>query len=247
MFTKDKIVLITGAVRGIGKAMAHEFGRAGATVIGADYSAEFAEQITDYLAAEGISGQGLVMDVSKQDSVEAACAEITAKYGAVHILINNAGITRDNLMLRMSPEEWDLVINTNLSSVFRLTRVCLRDMVKARWGRIINIASIVALCGNPGQANYTAAKAGIVAFSKSLAQEVASRNVTVNCIAPGFIETDMTKKLTQTQREAILQSVPMHRPGQPEDVAKVALFLASAAAEYITGETISVAGGMYMR
>lgn len=245
MLFKDKLVLITGAVRGIGKAMALEFAKEGATVIGVDYSEDYANQITSYLAEHGFKGQGFVMDVSKAESMDKTFAEISNKFGAVNILVNNAGITRDNLMLRMSNEEWEQVINTNLNSVFRLSRLCIRDMVKARWGRIISITSVVAFTGNPGQANYSASKAGMIAFSKSLGQEIASRGITVNCIAPGFIETDMTKKLNDAQREAIFSKVPMKRIGAPEDIAKAAIFLASDCAAYITGETIHVNGGMF--
>lgn len=246
MLFQDKIVLVTGASRGIGKAILLKLAKAGAVALGVDYNEEYATSISEYLKELELKGEGIVMDVTKQESIDNAYLQITKKYGAPNILVNNAGITRDNLMLRMSQEEWDQVIATNLTSVFRLSRICLRDMVKARFGRIINIASVVAYMGNSGQANYGAAKAGIVAFSKSLAQEVASRNVTVNCIAPGFIETDMTKKLSTEQRERLLSVIPMRRIGEPEDVANAVEFLASENGSYITGSTIHINGGMYM-
>ena len=243
---QDKIVLITGASRGIGKAIAIELAQVGAIIAGIDYSTELAQNISLFLKELGLKGRGFGMDVTKQDSIESCLDQIRKEYGAPNILVNNAGITRDNLMLRMSQEEWDQVIATNLTSVFRLSRLCLRDMVKARWGRIVNVASVVAYIGNSGQANYAAAKSGIVAFSKSLALEVASRNITVNCIAPGFIETAMTQKLSQEQREKLLITIPMRRIGQAEDVAQAVAFLASEKAAYITGTTIHVNGGMFM-
>ncbi|MBU0744615.1 MAG: 3-oxoacyl-ACP reductase FabG [Gammaproteobacteria bacterium] len=246
MSMQNKVVLVTGASRGIGKAILLKLAQAGATPIGVDYNQEYADTISLFLKELGFKGEGFAMDVTKQDSVDSAMEQITKKYGAPSILVNNAGITRDNLMLRMSQEEWDQVIDTNLTSVFRLSRICLRDMVKARWGRIINIASVVAFIGNPGQANYAATKAGIVAFSKSLASEVASRNVTVNCIAPGFIETEMTKKLSDEQRERLLSVIPMKRIGDSDDVANAVEFLSSDKASYITGSTIHVNGGMSM-
>ena len=246
MSLQNKIVLVTGASRGIGKAILVKLAKAGAIALGVDYSKEYANTISSFLKVLGLNGEGFVMDVTKQESIENAYQQITKKHGSPNILINNAGIARDNLMLRMSQEEWDQVIATNLTSVFRLSRICIRDMVKARWGRIINIASVVAYMGNPGQANYAATKAGAVAFSKSLAQEVASRNITVNCIAPGFIESDMTKKLTNEQRERLLSVIPMRRIGDPDDVANAVEFLASENASYITGTTIHVNGGMCM-
>lgn len=246
MSLQNKVALITGASRGIGKAIAVNLAKAGAVVVGVDYSEEYAKNISLFLDELGLKGKGFVMDVTKQESIENSMEQIIKEYGAPNILINNAGITRDNLMLRMSQEEWDQVIATNLTSVFRLCRFCIRDMVKARWGRIVNIASVVACSGNPGQANYAASKGGLVSFSKSLAAEIASRNITVNCIAPGFIETDMTKKLTLEQREKLLVSVPARRIGQPEDIANSVLFLASEEASYITGVTLHVNGGMYM-
>ncbi len=246
MSLQNKVALITGASRGIGKAIAINLAKAGAVVVGIDYSEEYTKNISLFLNELGLKGKGFVMDVTKQESIENSMEQIIKEYGAPNILINNAGITRDNLMLRMSQEEWDQVIATNLTSVFRLSRFCIRDMVKARWGRIINIASVVAYSGNPGQANYAASKGGIVSFSKSLAAEIASRNITVNCIAPGFIESDMTKKLTVEQREKLLTVVPARRIGQPEDVANAVAFLASEEASYVTGVTLHVNGGMYM-
>jgi 3-oxoacyl-[acyl-carrier protein] reductase len=246
MLLQSKIALVTGASRGIGKAILIKLAKAGAIAIGVDYSEEYANTISLFLKELGLSGEGFVMDVTKQETIESAMEQITKKYGAPSVLVNNAGIARDNLALRMSQAEWDQVIATNLTSVFRLSCVCIRSMVKARFGRIINIASVVAYAGNPGQVNYAAAKAGMVAFSKSLAIEVASRNITVNCIAPGFIETDMTKKLSAEQREKLLSVVPMRRIGDAEDIANAVEFLASDSASYITGSTIHVNGGMYM-
>jgi 3-oxoacyl-[acyl-carrier protein] reductase len=246
MSLQNKVVLITGAGRGIGRAIALRLAKASGIVVGVDYSEEYANNISLFLDEFGLKGKGFVMDVTKQDSIESAMQRISKEYGAPSILVNNAGITRDNLMLRMSQEEWEQVIATNLTSLFRLCRICIRDMVKARFGRIINIASVVAYSGNAGQANYSASKGGMVSFSKSLAIEVASRNITVNCIAPGFIETDMTKKLTAEQRESLLSKVPAKRLGQPEDIANTVAFLASEEASYITGTTIHVNGGMYM-
>lgn len=246
MSLENKIVLVTGASRGIGKAILGQLAKSGATVIGTASNEENAGGISSFLKELGAKGEGISMDVVNPESLESAMEKIVEKYGAPTILINNAGITRDNLMLRMSQEEWDQVIATNLTSIFRLSRYCIRDMVKARWGRIVNISSVVAYMGNPGQANYTAAKAGVVAFSKSLALEVASRNITVNCVAPGFIETDMTKKLTSEQRERVLSAVPMKRIGSPDDVASAVEFLIGEHASYITGTTIHVNGGMCM-
>jgi 3-oxoacyl-[acyl-carrier protein] reductase len=243
---QNKIALVTGASRGIGKAIATHLAKAGAIIVGVDYNEEFAKNISLFLNEAGLKGKGFVMDVTSQESIEKAMEEIIKEYGAPNILVNNAGITRDNLMLRMSQEEWDQVIATNLTSVFRLSRICIRDMVKARWGRIINIASVAAYMGNAGQANYAATKAGMVAFSKSLALEVASRNITVNCIAPGIIETDMTRKLSAEQREKLISIVPMKRIGQPEDIASAVTFLASEESSYTTGTTMHINGGIYM-
>lgn len=245
MSLQNKVVLITGAGRGIGNTIAIRLAKAGAIVIGVDYNEECANNISLFLNELGLKGRGFVMDVTKQESIENSMEKIIKEYGAPNILVNNAGITRDNLMLRMSQEEWDQVIATNLTSLFRMCRFCIRDMMKARWGRIINIASVVAYCGNAGQVNYSASKGGMVSFSKSLAIEIASRNITVNCIAPGFIETDMTQKLTNEQREKLLLQVPARRIGKQEDVAYAVAFLASEEASYITGTTIHVNGGMY--
>lgn len=246
MELKDKIVLVTGACRGIGKAIAIELGKLGATVIGIDIDAEKAEQISSFLKEQDLYGRGMVMDVTSQASIDKSLAVIKNDYGAPLILVNNAGITRDNLVMRMKEEEWNAVIETNLNAVFKVSQSCLRDMIKARWGRIINITSIVGFTGNAGQANYAAAKSGIVAFSKSLAYEVASRNITVNVIAPGYIETPMTQKLTEEQRQFILNKVPLQRVGGSDDVSYVAAFLASPRSSYITGTTIHVNGGMFM-
>jgi len=242
---QNKVALVTGAGRGLGKVIATRLAEAGAVIVGVDYNEEAASNITSYINELGIKGRGFVMDVTKQETIESAMEQIIKEYGAPSILVNNAGITRDNLMMRMSQDEWDQVIATNLTSVFRMSRICIRDMIKARWGRIINIASVVAFCGNPGQANYCASKGGMVSFSKSLAVEVASRNITVNCVAPGFIESDMTRKLTDEQRSTLLASVPAKRIGTPEDIAHTVNFLASEEASYITGATLHVNGGMY--
>lgn len=243
----QQVALVTGASRGIGQAIALALGKAGATVIGTATSEAGATAISTYLAQAGVNGQGLCLDVSSETNVEAALKEIEQRVGAPTILVNNAGITRDNLLMRMKADEWDAIINTNLSSVYRLSKGVLRAMMKARYGRIINIASVVGLSGNAGQTNYAAAKAGMVGFSKSLAQEVGSRGITVNCVAPGFIDTDMTRALGDTQREALLAQIPLGRLGNVTDIAEAVLFLASPRAAYITGETLSVNGGMYMR
>lgn len=243
---EGKIAWVTGASRGIGRAIALELGRRGASVIGTATSAAGAERITDELAAANISGFGRVLDVTSTEQVEALLAELKQQPGDPLILINNAGITRDNLLMRMKDEEWQSVIDTDLSSVYRTSRACLRGMMKARWGRIINIASVVGAMGNAGQTNYAAAKAGIMGFSKSLAREIGSRGITVNTVAPGFIATDMTDALNEEQRAAILTQVALGRLGQPEEIAKTVAFLAGEDAAYITGETIHVNGGMYM-
>ena len=243
MELKDKIALVTGASRGIGKARAIELIKQGATVIGADINQELVDQISEYIKG---NGTGIVMDVTNQDSINGALEKIRTDYGAPEILVNNAGITRDNLMLRMKSEEWDAVIATNLTGVFKVTQACLRDMLKARKGKIINIASVVGLTGNPGQVNYSAAKAGLITFGKSLALEVASRGITVNAVAPGFIDTQMTRNLSAEHRQLLLNAVPLQRAGQPEDVAAAVAFLASSKADYITGLTIHVNGGMFM-
>jgi 3-oxoacyl-[acyl-carrier protein] reductase len=243
---QGQLGLVTGASRGIGKAVLLALAQAGATVIGTATSAAGAAEITATLAREGLQGRGIVLDVADQTSVDAALADIEAREGIVGILINNAGITRDGLLMRMKVDDWDAVIGTNLSGVYRLSKGVLRGMMKARTGRIISVASVVGLSGNPGQTNYAAAKAGIVGFTKSLAREVASRNITCNVVAPGFIDTDMTRGLADEQRTALSAQIPLGRLGVPEDIALAVLYLASPAAAYVTGQTLSVNGGMYM-
>ncbi|GAA0835059.1 MULTISPECIES: 3-oxoacyl-ACP reductase FabG [Marinomonas] len=243
MSLEGKIALVTGATRGIGKAIASALVEQGATVIGTATSESGAQSISEYL---GENGKGWVLDVSSADSVDAVIKEINAEYGAPTILVNNAGITRDNLMMRMKEDEWDQVINTNLSSVFRVTKACLRGMTKAKFGRVISISSVVGSMGNGGQTNYSAAKAGLEGFSRSLAAEIGSRGITVNCVAPGFIETDMTKVLPEEHKAKLVEKVPASRLGQPEEIAAAVAFLASNGAGYITGETLHVNGGMYM-
>ena len=242
----NDIALVTGATRGIGRAIALVLGKAGATLVGTATTAEGAGRISAYLGAEGIRGRGLVLDVASSVSVDEALKTVNGEFGTVSILVNNAGIARDTLLMRMRDEDWDVVINTDLGSVFRLSKACLRGMMKARRGRIINVSSVVGAVGNPGQANYCAAKAGILGFTKSLAREIGSRNVTVNAVAPGFIDTDMTRALGAEQRAAMIAQIPLERLGTPEDIAQAVLFLASPAAAYITGETLHVNGGMYM-
>lgn len=246
MSLQGKVALVTGASRGIGQAIAFELGRQGAIVIGTATSEAGAARIGEALKAQGIQGAGLMLDVANSESVEAVLEQIQKDFGAVAILVNNAGITRDNLMLRMKDEEWFDVINTNLNSLFRLSKAVLRGMTKARWGRIINIGSVVGAMGNAGQANYAAAKAGLEGFSRALAREVGSRSITVNSVAPGFIDTDMTRELPDAQREALLTQIPLGRLGQAEEIAKVVGFLASDGAAYVTGATVPVNGGMYM-
>ena len=241
-----QVALVTGASRGIGQAIAQKLGRLGATVIGTATSNEGAAKISEYLAAAGVKGKGAVLEVCDQAQVDALIAQIEESYGAVSILVNNAGITRDNLAMRMKDEEWDAVIETNLKGVFRLSRAVMRGMMKARQGRIINVTSVVGHSGNPGQANYCAAKAGVAGMTRSMARELGSRGITVNCVAPGFIDTDMTRVLEEKQREALVVGIPLGRLGQPEDIAEAVGFLASPAASYITGTTIHVNGGMYM-
>jgi 3-oxoacyl-[acyl-carrier protein] reductase len=243
---EGEVALVTGASRGIGRAVAEALGRAGAVVVGSATTRAGAEAITEALADAGLRGRGVVLDVSQQDSVDTVVADIAANEGPVTVLVNNAGITRDNLLLRMKPDEWDAILNTNLSSVYRTSRACLRGMMKARRGRIVNIGSVVGLMGNPGQANYCAAKAGIVGFTRALAREVGSRGITVNTVAPGFIETDMTRALDEGQRDAMASQIPLGRLGAPEDIAAAVLYLASAAGGYVTGETLNVNGGLYM-
>jgi 3-oxoacyl-[acyl-carrier protein] reductase len=239
-----EIALVTGASRGIGAAIADRLGAEGARVIGTATTSEGAVRIDEALKAHG--GRGAVLQVTSQESIGALIGDIESREGAVSILCNNAGITRDMLLLRMKQEDWDAVIDTNLASVFRLSKAVLRGMMKARKGRIISIASIVGLTGNPGQANYAAAKAGMIAFTKSLAREVGSRNITANVIAPGFIDTDMTRALSEAQRTALSTQIPLGRLGLPADVAAAAAFLASPESGYITGETLHVNGGMFM-
>jgi 3-oxoacyl-[acyl-carrier protein] reductase len=240
---EGEIALVTGASRGIGAAIAGALAAAGATVIGTATSEGGADAIGKAL---GGNGRGIVLNIADDASVEAALKDIQANEGAPTILVNNAGITRDNLLMRMKPEEWDEVIATNLTGVYRLSKGCLRGMMKAKKGRIINIASVIGVMGNAGQSNYAAAKAGIIGFSKSLAREIGSRNITVNVVAPGFIDTDMTRVLADEQRGAMLAQVPLGRLGESEDIANAVLFLASAAAAYVTGETLHVNGGMLM-
>jgi len=241
-----KIALVTGASRGIGRAIALELGRCGAIVIGTSTTAPGADGIGQLLAATGIQGAGIALNVNDLLQVESATADIQKRFGDIAILVNNAGVTRDNLLLRMKDEEWDEIMATDLTSVYRLSKLVLRSMLKARYGRIINITSVVGVTGNAGQTNYAAAKAGIIGFSKSLAREVGSRNITVNCIAPGFIDTDMTRALSEEQRGALVRQIPLGRLGRPEDVAGAAAFLASPAADYVTGCTLHVNGGLYM-
>lgn len=247
MSLQGQIALVTGASRGIGRAIALELGRLGATVVGTATSEAGAADIQKGLDAAGIKGWGATLNVTDAAASEAFIGEIEKKFGAaVTILVNNAGITRDNLAMRMKDEEWDAVIETNLKAVFRMSKLVMRGMMKARMGRIINITSVVGEAGNPGQANYAAAKAGVAGMSRALAQELGSRNITVNCVAPGFIDTDMTRALPEAQRDALLGKIPLGRLGQAEEIAATVGFLASPGAAYITGNTINVNGGMYM-
>ena len=246
MGMNEEIAIVTGASRGIGRAIALELGARGATVVGTATSDRGAEAISASLAESGVQGSGMVLDVTDADSVAAFIKSVQDAYGAPTVLVNNAGITRDNLMMRMKDEEWDAVISTNLTSAFRMSKACLRGMMKARHGRIITISSIIGATGNPGQANYAATKAGVIGFTKSLAREVGSRGITVNAVAPGFIDTDMTRALPQEQRDHLLAQIPMARLGDVQDIASAVAFLASGEASYITGETLHVNGGMYM-
>jgi len=241
-----QVALVTGATRGIGRAIAQALATAGATVVGTATTDAGAATIATYLAELGNPGTGIRLDVTDAAGTDAALSDIEKRYGAIGILVNNAGITRDNLLLRMKDDEWDAIMATNLKPAFRLAKAVLRGMMKARTGRIIQIGSVVGASGNAGQANYAAAKAALVGFTKSLAQEVGSRNITVNCVAPGFVDTDMTRALADAQREKLLERIPLGRLGSPEDIANAVVFLASPQAAYITGVTLHVNGGMYM-
>lgn len=246
MLLKDQIVLVTGASRGIGRAVADTLAGHGATVVGTATSDKGAAAISDKLAAAPVAGTGMKLDVTKADEVSAVVAAITEQYGPVSVLVNNAGITRDNLFMRMKDDEWDDIIDTNLSAIFRVTKACIKPMVKARFGRIINISSVVGSTGNPGQTNYAASKAGIIGFGKSLARELGSRGITVNAIAPGFIVSDMTDALDEEQQKQLAANISLGRFGEPQEVADAAAFLASPMASYITGQTLHVNGGMHM-
>ena len=246
MALENEIALVTGASRGIGRAIAESLGGAGATVVGTATSHDGAERITSWIAEAGLVGRGAVLDVADANSVDALIQQVSDQEGAVTILVNNAGVTRDNLLMRMKEDEWLTVLDTDLTSLYRMCKACVRGMMKARRGRIVNITSVVGATGNAGQSNYAAAKAGVVGFSKALARELASRNITVNAVAPGFIDTDMTRGLQEEHREALRLGIPLQRLGSPAEVAAAVAFLASAAAGYITGETIHVNGGMYM-
>jgi 3-oxoacyl-[acyl-carrier protein] reductase len=242
----DKVALVTGASRGIGQAIALQLGQNGFTVVGTATTDGGAERISAYFKEQGISGEGMSLNVTDQDSVNSVIGAITSQYGAPTILVNNAGITKDNILMRMKEEEWTDVLDTNLSSIYRLAKACVRGMTKQRWGRIINISSVVGSMGNIGQSNYAAAKAGMEGFSRALARELGSRNITVNCVAPGFIDTDMTKELAEDHKNMMLSQIPLARLGEPAEIAAVVAFLAADSAAYITGETIHVNGGMHM-
>ena len=246
MVLKGQIALVTGASRGIGQAIALELGRQGAQVIGTATSNDGAAKIGGVLKEHNVDGRGVMLDVNSNDSIAAVLGEMEKAGGMPTILVNNAGITRDNLLLRMTEDEWDAILNTNLKSVYRMTKACLRAMTKARGGRIISISSVVGAMGNAGQANYAAAKAGLVGFTKALAREVGSRNITVNAVAPGFIDTDMTRALPEAQKEALLKQIPLGRLGRAGEIAHAVAYLASPQAGYITGVTLHVNGGMYM-
>ena len=245
MSEDKKVAVVTGASRGIGKAIATQLGK-DFFVVGTATSENGATSISQYFAQEAIAGIGLQLDVTDSDSLTGFVARVNKEFGAPLVLVNNAGVTRDNLLLRMKDDEWDTVVETNLTAVFRLTKAFLKGMTKARSGRIINISSVVGNMGNAGQANYAASKAGLLGFAKSLAREVGSRNITVNTVAPGFIDTDMTRSLTDAQKDAMLSQIPLGRLGQPDDIAAIVAFLAGPAGSYISGETIHVNGGMYM-
>ena len=241
---EGEVALVTGASRGIGKAIAEQLASMGATVIGTATSDKGAENISAYLSTLG--GHGMCLNVTDVDSIASVIKAITSEHGAVSILVNNAGITKDNLLMMMKEDQWNDIIETNLTSIYRLSKAVVRPMLKARKGRIINIASVVGLTGNPGQTNYSATKAGMLGFTRSLAREIGSRNITVNCVAPGFIDTDMTRELPEAQRATLIGQIPLNRLGDPADIAAAVSFLASSAAAYVTGETINVNGGMYM-
>ncbi|MBK9605615.1 MAG: 3-oxoacyl-ACP reductase FabG [Betaproteobacteria bacterium] len=243
---QGKLAVVTGATRGIGRAIALALGQQGATVIGTATTDAGAATISAYLAEAGIAGKGVMLNVTDATATDAALAAIQKEFGDIAILVNNAGITRDTLLLRMKDDDWDAVLDTNLKSVFRLSKAVLRGMMKARFGRIINVGSVVGSTGNPGQANYVAAKAGLAGFTRALAQEVGSRNITVNCVAPGFIDTDMTRGLAEEHKAKLLERIPLGRLGSPEDIAAAVAYLASDRAAYVTGTTLHVNGGMYM-
>lgn len=242
----NNIAVVTGASRGLGQAIALALGRSGATVIGTATTESGAQRISEALAAENIRGEGRVLDVTDREAPAPLIKAVADDYGPVSILVNNAGITRDNLMMRMKDEEWDDIVETNLSAVYRMSKAVLRTMMKARGGRIINIASVVGCMGNAGQSNYAAAKAGVMGLTRSLAREVGSRGITVNAVAPGFIATDMTDEMGEDQRQSLLSQVPLERLGEPDEVAAAVVYLASPAAGYITGETLNINGGLYM-
>jgi len=246
MSLEGKVALVTGATRGIGRAIALSLGQQGATVVGTATSEGGAETISAFLQEAGVAGTGMVLNVTDADSIEAVVSATESQFGAPTILVNNAGITRDNLLMRMKDDEWNDIINTNLTPIFTITKRCLRAMTKARWGRVITITSVVGVMGNAGQTNYAAAKAGVIGFSKSLAREVGARGITVNTVAPGFIDTDMTSSLSDDHKSALLTNVPVKRLGEPEEIAASVSFLAGDSAAYITGETLNVNGGMYM-
>ncbi len=246
MTLKNEVALVTGASRGIGRAIAESLGRQGATVIGTATSESGAAGISEHFSAAGLEGGGAVLNVAEMDSVARLMRQVGDDYGAVTVLVNNAGVTRDNLLMRMKEDEWLTVLDTDLTSMYRMCKACVRGMIKAKRGRIVNITSVVGAMGNAGQSNYAAAKAGVIGFTKALARELASRAITVNAVAPGFIETDMTRRLPEEQRDALRGEIPLGRLGTPDDVAAVVAFLAAPAAGYITGETVHVNGGMYM-
>ncbi|MDQ5889505.1 MAG: 3-oxoacyl-ACP reductase FabG [Neisseriaceae bacterium] len=246
MSLQGKVALVTGASRGIGQAIALELARQGATVLGTATSEAGAAAISQYLANAGAQGKGLMLNVTDAAQLDTVLAEIAKEFGDIQILVNNAGITRDQLLMRMKDEDWDAIMDTNLKPVFRLSKAVLRGMMKGRWGRIISIASVVGAMGSAGQANYAAAKAGIMGFTKSLAREVGSRNITVNCVAPGFIDTDMTKGLAEEYKQQLLVQIPLGKLGEPQHIADAVAFLASDRAAYLTGQTLHVNGGMYM-